>query len=713
MAALIRLFIVILISTVYFNFSYAQELKNNSKDKIKKVRVKNKRAQFDGNKIIEVKLAAQSWNKSNEELDNGVILLKDANSNKVVQVLLEETAPDSNIFSGTYSVNWGNSSQVKPEVYVLDNTKLLSQDDLKKTISDINTGKIKRKPIIYRKNELGVQVLEVFETNQKAKEALALIKTQRQSTAAETTSITGRDLGVAQKLLSAEELTKLSESNSLRIKENQKRILDRYRQEQIEKERIQKLKNNLAKLSQQQKEAQERESNEYAEAALDFYRTNNFTLAEEKFRKSFELNPSNDKYYFQYGLSLYRNQKFNEAIVALNIAKLNETYKTESNYYIGLSQYYLKEYEQALSIFTNIKILQDEKLSPLAAFYSGLVYYDQQEYEKSKAEFEVVLDTSKDPRLDEKSEKYIEQINQLMMLAKMREKKFFFSASAGALYDSNVLQQSDSSSDQGSASDKASLRYITGLGFYYRPIFDTKKEFGARIRTDYIYTQKEELSDYDPLSLQITAPYTQRGEMAGHQHILNLKPGYELLHLGQEDDSGRPEKTLKGFFLETSNSFVVKPDWITGAQFNIRKDDFFEDQDKDAMRYTLKWTNVLLVNEAKTKSVLADLGLVLNKAKGDDSTTHRIEASGLYVSPVFKDQMTFIGGLSVFRLDYPDKSTSQTDMNYTLSANLVKPLNDWLSGTLVSNYSINKSDIDSSDYKRWSIGLLFSAELGF
>lgn len=691
----------------------SKEQKIDPKKKMKKIKIKNQRALFDGNKVIEVKLASTAWNKSSETIDNGVILLKDGNSNKVVQVLLEETAPDTNIFSGTYSVNWGNSSQVKPEVYVLDNSSLLSQDALKSVIAKINSGSLKRKPIIFRKNELGVQVLEVFETNELAKEALSLIRKQSIGSNFETTSITGRDLGLTQKLLSTEELKKLADSNSARVKENQKRILDRYRQEQIEKARIEKLKKELGQLSQQQKDQRERESNDYAEAALDFYRANNFTEAEEKFRKSFDLFPENKKYFFQYGMSLYKNQKYNEAVVAFSISKDMAEFKNESIYYMALCQHQLKEYEQAIANFNLIKDTKDEKLAPLANFYSGLVYYEQQFYEKSKAEFELVLDTSKDPRLDEKAEKYIETINQLMMLAKMKEKKFFFSGSLGALYDSNVLQQSDSSSDQGSASDKASIRYITGVGFYYRPIYDTKKEFGPRVRADYIYTQKDELSDYDPLSLQITAPYSQRGEWLNKTHILNLKPGYELLHLGQEDDSGRPEKTLKGLFLDTSNSFVMKESWITGAQFNIRKDDFYEDTDKNAMKFTLKWTNVLLVDDAKTKTVLADFGLALSKADDDDYTTQRIDLSGLYVTPILKDKATFIGGLSIYRLDYPDKSTAQTDMNYTLSANVVKPLTDWLSGTVVSNYSINKSDVDSSDYKRWSIGMLFSAEVGF
>ncbi len=718
--------ITLLISILIFltQISFAQETSKNqkttesksSKQPLKKLKIKNQRALFDGSKMIEVKLAYPDWNKSPEAINNGVILLKDGNSNKVVQVLLEESAPDSNIFSGTYSVNWGSSTQVKPEVYVLQSTDLLTQEELKSTLAKIASGNLKRKPVIFRKNEIGTQVLEVFDTTDKAKEALTLLKNQREfKSNFETTSITGKDLGVAKKLLDSDELQKMATDNTVRLKENQKRLLDRYRQEQIEKQRIETLVQQQKKLTVQEKEKRERAAEEYAASALDFYRANNFKEAEGQFKKSFDLNPDNKKYYFQYGITLYKNEKYNDAIVILGIAKQMSEFQLEASYYIGLCQYSLKEYESALSTFQDLKVKKDDKFSPLGSFYSGMTYYDQKSYEKAKTEFELVLDTSKDPRLDEKSERYIDIINQLMQLAKMRENKFFLSATAGALYDSNVLQQSDSSGDQGSATDKASLRFITGLGFYYRPIFDSKTEFGPKIRTDYIYTQKNDLSEYDPLSLQLTAPYSRRGEWFGKPHILSLKPGYELLHLGQEDSSGRPKKTLKAYFAEWDNTFIMKDDWYTGGGLTVRKEDFFEDADqgKNALKYTLKWTNIFLVNDAKTKSILADMGLTLNNADSSDSKSQRLDVSGLYVMPVLKDSATFIGGLSVYRLIYPDKTTKQTDMNYTLSANLAKQLNDWLSGTVLSSYTLNKSDVSSAEYKRWSIGVVFSTEFAW
>lgn len=681
----------------------------------KKTKIRKSRAEFDSNKIVQVKYGSALWNKDAEAINSGVVVLRDGKTNKTMQVLLEETAPDSGVFSGTYSISWGGDESIKPEVYVLNAQELVGEKELKKVLEDIASGKLKRKPLFYKKNEVGVQTLEVFENKEQAQQALNLIKFQNQKIPSiDLSSVTSKDYAAAKAVMDSQELAKFAEENEARRSEVQKRLVDRFRLEQTEKLRIEKAKKEQQAIAESEKKKRMDEAEQFAESALDFYRAQQYEQAEENFRKSFMLNPNSTQYYFQYGMSLYKNEKYNAAVIVFNIAKENKEFEKESIYYTGLSQYAMKEYETAFATFAELKKTKDEKLAPLASFYSGMIYYDQKAYEKAKPEFEEVLDTSKDPKLDQRAENYIDNINQVLQYAKIKERKVFLSASLGAIYDSNVLQQGDSSSDQGGETEEKSLRYILGLGAYYRPIFTKAYEFGVKARTDYIYTQNNDATDYDPWSIQLNAPYAYKTALFGKSYKLDVKPGYELLYLGQEADSGDPKKTLKGYYLDVGNTFVMQDNWFTTFTLSFRKDDFFEDADqgKNANKLTFKWSNMVFINEGKNKGILAELGHTKSDADDSVNSTKRFDLSAMYIAPVFKDKATFAGGLSTYLLDYDDPN-KENDFNKTLNLTLTRQFKPWLSGTVLGTYVLNDSDTPSQDYNKWTLGFVFNAEVGF
>jgi tetratricopeptide (TPR) repeat protein len=694
-----HLSIFIFISSLLFINSIAQ------------AKVKNQRAEVDSTKFIEVKFGSASWNKDPSVIENGVVLLRDGNTKKTMQVLLEETAPDSGIFSGTYSISWGGSA-IKPEVYDLDQSKLASDPELKKILDDINSGKLKRKPLFYKKTETGTQVLEVFDNKDQATEALSLINIESQKGPnMDLSSVTTKEYSAAKAIMDSQELAKFSVENESRKKEIKKRVIDRFRFEQTEKLRIQNYKKEQATLPEKERQKRAEEAVQFADAGLDFYKAGEYEKAEEDFRKSYALDPTSDKYYFQYGLSLYKSKKYNSAIVVFNIVKTNKEFSNESLYYMGLSQYAFKEFEIAYSTFSELEKTKDEKLAPLATFYTGLIYYDQKTYEKALIDFQEVLDTSKDPKLDQKAENYIDMINQVLSYAKVKQKKIILSGSFGAIYDSNVLQQSDSSGDQGGASEAKSLRYILGLGVFYRPIYNKEYEFGAKIRTDYIYTQNSDATDYDPWSIQVSTPFTYKDTMFGKAHKLDLKPGYELLYLGQ-DASGSPKKTLKGYYLETSNTFIMKDDWFTTFSVNFRKDSYFESSDagKDANKIVFKWSNMFFTNQAKTKGILGDFSYTTSNADDTTNSTKRYDLSGMYLTPVFNEKATFAGGLGLYRLSYESRDR---DFNKTINLTLTKPLSEWVSGTVLGTYVMNDSQTASYKYDKWTLGFVFTSEYGF
>src|SRR5690606_32446603 len=184
-------------------------------------------------------------------------------------------------------------------------------------------------------------------------------------------------------------------------------------------------------LNAAEKEKRKKEAQAFAEAAMDSYRVGQFKQAEEHFEKSVSLDPENKTYYYQYGVTLYRNDHFNKSLVYLKLASGNSFDHIERDFYMGLNHYKLKEYPQALTAFKKVEDTNHDPLGPSASFYIGLVNYAEIKYEEAKAAFQKSLDTSKDPKLDERSEEYIERIEREMYFAKNKAKKFIISAYFG------------------------------------------------------------------------------------------------------------------------------------------------------------------------------------------------------------------------------------------------------------------------------------------
>jgi hypothetical protein len=127
-------------------------------------------------------------------------------------------------------------------------------------------------------------------------------------------------------------------------------------------------------------------------------------------------------------------------------------------------------------------------------------------------------------------------------------------------------------------------------------------------------------------------------------------------------------------------------------------------------KISFKWSNMVFINPTKTKGILADVVYATADAESSTSSYKRYDLSAMYLTPVFKDKATFAGGLATYILDY---ETKDKDFNKTVNLTLTKPFKDWLSGTLLGSYVLNDSDTSSQEYDKWTVGFLFSAEIGF
>jgi hypothetical protein len=78
----------------------------------------------------------------------------------------------------------------------------------------------------------------------------------------------------------------------------------------------------------------------------------------------------------------------------------------------------------------------------------------------------------------------------------------------------------------------------------------------------------------------------------------------------------------------------MQDSWLQTFSLQYRKDTFYQSGSagENANKITFHWSNLLLTNPAKTKSVLIDTAYTNNKAKDDTYTYTRYDLSGLYIT---------------------------------------------------------------------------------
>lgn len=628
----------------------------------------------DLKKSIKVQFNHPEWNKSPTQVDSAPIVIRDAKTKKMVRVHMNETGENTGSFSGIYQITWKDSATTSPEIY------LVPPENINKRVLPSQLKSLTRLPYLFRKDEKD-QRIEVYASREEASKALEKIRSSKKGVTAES--------------------KKREEQWNQALSETAKEI--------------EKMKADFKKLSKSEQEKRKKDSLAFVEAAMDFFRANQFEQAEEQFKKAFELDPNQDDIYFYYGVTLYKRDKFNQSLVFLEFAREGKFNPLERDFFKGMNLFRLNENQKALASFGELKKSKDPTFGPSAAFYEGLVNMKMEKYDEAKTHFQEVLDTSNDPALDQSAEDYIEKIERLKTFLKLKAKKFFFTASGGLQYDSNVLLVNSSSSSAGDPSRIADTRYLTGLSVEYRPVFEEKMEFSLKTKTDLIYSSKGDNAGADPLLTSLKAPFKYKGNLLGKGYKLEVIPGYENLQL-DEDKSGatgdffkalnEKELYLHSYTLDVMNSFVMKDSHILGINIKYRED-YSEshisvgDNNPTATKFNLGIQNMFFFNDKKNLAFIGDLGYTINQAKGKSLTYNRYDVSAMMLFPV-PWNFQGVGGIAYYTANYPDKSSEKrTDNDIAVSLNLIRPLKDWLNLTVGGTYTDNQSNLSANTYNKY------------
>lgn len=640
------------------------------------------------NNMMEITYGSSPWNTDPTKVDTAFLFVQDRNTKKTVKIFLEETSVDSAIFKGKFSLSLSSDKKFAPAIYIppMNLRSVKANDSFYKLLQQ---KQVKRRPIVFKRDE-PYSKLEVFDTKEQAKLAVKALKKEYFAKR-------------LQKKPQASDKQKIL--NELAVKSAQQEM-DRLRLAQLEKQKIQERLENQKKLRKEQIEDQKRQAEELSKKALEFYQQGNYIEAEKLFKQSTDLDPTNTSYYFKYGVTLYRNEKYNEALVIFGLLNnQNKDEEIEKRYYMAMIHYKLEELDQAINQFEYVKTQSHPILSPSSAFYNGVIQFGKESYKLSKANFEYVLDNSKDLKMDEKAEEFIEKIARIQQFNANKELKNSLTGLVGVGYDSNVLNSPDSS-DQGTATNVASPR-LMALGSYQRRfIYELDHEFSAKLTSLYMYSLDDDAATADPFLLTTQLPYSYKSRLFNKGYKLTVSPGYESLFMDVQG-SGTRDQILSSFMLNINNMFIMSPIWQSQYSLDIRQDDSLlsattTEDNADALKYSLKTTQYYFLSKNKKTAVTGGLGYILNDATGENKAYNRIDLSLGYMS-YFKDWDTSYNvNLTTYNLTY-DGANSRDEKNYSLTMTFNKPIKDWFIASSNFNYTKNDSTVESYNYTKYTI----------
>jgi hypothetical protein len=659
----------------------------------------------EANRLMSITYGSTSWNTDSTKIDSAYLVLRDKMTGKLVQINLEETEPDSSQFYGSFSINIGENDKITPEIFVPPSNIRNSDKDNRKLYEQIQNNKLPRKPVIWKKDDRGRATLEVYDTRNQAESALKSYQNQIAASKGVQAARGLKPLPSENANLVAQQLERQLVLKKLAM-EAAKQESERIRLEQIERQKTEeRLKAAMAATEKERAERKAR-AEKLAAEAMTHFNQGKFLEAQAKFEEAVNLDPQNKSYYFKYGVSLYKNEKFNDALVALQLAEVEPKSENERNYFMGLTHYRLKELPAALDIFTGVAKSGNMALAPSSEFYRGVIFYTQERWEPAKASFETVIDTSTDPLMDQQAEEYIENIANAIATQKLRENKFTFMGSVGAMYDSNVLLAPDNASDQGSNTNIADFRLLTIGDLEYRPVYTDVHELFLKANAGLTNSLKDKSAPADPYLFSLAAPYSYKGSLAKKALKFTVKPGYELMYMAPSG-SGKKDLSLNSYFILLDTTIIMNPTWFANYNFEYRGDDSqlassVGPENADSIRYSLRTNQTFFLDKGRKKALSGSLGYVLNPAEGKNRRYNRLEGGVSFAQP-WKWETNWNVGLSVFSLKFPDASNSRSDFNLSLTSGLTKPVKEWLLWGISGAYTKNDSNVKTQEYSKFTV----------
>lgn len=669
----------------------------------------NDRAEIDFTKPVRLSFSNISWNTETDLSNEGKLIIYDRKTGKIIISNLKESEANSNLFR----LDFKNEQMgiFAAEFYSLP--KELSQESTDKIKSYINNGILKRKPFIMRKSKSGQQEVDLFSSKADMDIALEVFKKQYNlidlSDAELSQLVLSNSTMVESKVIYSSAILNASmQTEKNIIAENKKNLESQEALLQIEKLAKQKKIIEQEKFNAAEQASRKIKADSLAKKALNSYTSGEYDDAQLLFEQSFNLNPLNEKYYYFYGISLYRNENYNKSIAVLTNAIAPEGKESEKLFYLAMNYFSLKDYANASVFFgkTITASKNNKSLDISSHFYQGICELETAKYKESIDSFQYVLDNSEDEEMDKKAEDYIEYVVRKQELERRFSKKLFVNALIGTMYDNNMLFATDSARDQGTAADIEGYRLLTQAQTRYRPFYDEKNEFSGTVGLTNLYSVNNKFSRttnviaVDPTILSFGLPWTHKTKIENIPYSFDLAPGFETTYL--DPDSGGFRSILDSYMVSFNNSLLNSEKWITNVNLQLRYDNSNlsitnEADNQDSFKISLGVSASYLLSEESQQYIIPEISYISNNSDGSNYNYTRADIGISYAREIFW-HMLWNSKLSYYAANY---KSDRNDNNYTFQSSLSKLLGAQWNLTLFANYTLNNSN--TNQYNRFTM----------
>ncbi len=674
-----------------------------------------KRAQIRNSRKLEVFYEKLSWNQKSTEIESGYLYLKDRKTGKVIEMKLSETQPDSGVFNIEYPIGVLKLKTIEAEIYSPPQGMLKDDGRLSMAENLIEDGSVKRKPFLLRVLRQRGQIVDVFDDKEKA---LAAFERYKEEMGIDKDSVESESIiEVANK--DKPERTKVVDSSTLQsmflANENDLEATNEKNKElrevlrNLELKRRKTIEENAKLWSSAQEKANAKEANDLIGKGVAQLNNTNYEESMEAFLKASDLDPDDEDIYEQYGISLYRLKKYNQAIVVLDISKPTAERVDEKNYYIGMSYFQLKDYGNAVASLEKVIQNKNEAFGPTAAFYKGLSLIELQKYDEAKLAFQYVLDHSKNPEMDKRAESYIEYTLDRKSIAEKQSHWFFMDGVLGLMYDSNIVLARDQARELGLVTNEEGFRGLVQLSPRLRPYYSNSDEINIRFDFTMLQSRDEDFSTNavaetaDPIIMSLSVPWTHRGSLDGKGYFFDLAPAYEQIIM---DLDGTGNATITNSIkLRFDNTLVISKSWIAKGDWFFAQNDsniLGDETSADSFSGGLRLSSIFVLNKDAERYIIPEFSYQINDAKAAIYHFNRVDIATTFTTGVFAG-FIWNSRAGYYLANYESR---RTDNNYTLSTGLTKRLNSHWNWGINGSYIIN--DSNTNYYNKHNIVTTFS-----
>ena len=704
------------LTLILFLFAMAQPSWAQNKGRFRVFKEKSdKRATIKNSRPLSVFYENLAWNQDPGIVEAGYLYLRDKDSGSTMEIKLIEILPDSGVFSTEFPVGSLQQKQYAAEVYSVPLSMLKGKNRMELAEEMIENGSIKRKPFLLRVIAGKGQIVDVFDDKSKAlasynkyREQMGLDPDQLESQS--IIEVTNKEKPTTKKVIDTSTLQSLFMANENDIaatieKNNELREV----MKNMEIKRRDQVKADGKNWSGAKRDRNKNKANDTIKQAVKEMKDSKFSDSVDHFYEASNLNPANEDIYEQYGVSLFRNKKYNQAIVVLEISNPSPSREAEKNFYLGLSHYNLQDYLTAISYFDKVMQSGDKAFASTAAFYKGSSLLEIKEYEKSKEAFQYVLDNSNDPNMDKRAEKFIEYSIERKALDDKRANWINFSGVLGLIYDSNIVLANDQARDQGSVTGEKGVRLLGQLGAKMRPYYSQTDEINVKIDFTGLKSFDEGFGSNpvaeraDPYLVSLGVPWTHRGTMGGKGYFFDLIPKYETIIMDLDGTGmGVITNSVK---LDFNNTLVVSRNWIAKGDWFVSSNDSDLPGDAtgaDSFAGGLKLSSIYILNKDLEQYLIPEFGYRINDAKSATYAFNRIDLGVSFTTAAWEGFM-WNNRLGYYLANY---ESSRTDNNYSLTSGLSTKLGPNWNWGLMGSYIIN--DSTTNQYKKYNFVSTFS-----